>query len=362
MTDSYEDKMTISITNTCNINCIYCYSNKDAHHKQVIPLNFTKIGIKDFFNTHESRKIKFFGSGEPTTEIDLIKNIVDYARSISEKELELEIQTNGVFSKNTAKWLAKNFTTIYISSDGTPETQNYYRPAKNGKPTSDILEKNLKIIQKYGNAKIAIRATIGNKNIKKQKELIDYFKSFGVKYIWTRPIFPPPIGNNTFEQEIVNMDLYIEEYINAKKYADDLGIFYGSFLSCNFDSMSEHYCNATKPLPLLTTDGYVSSCDNVLFGENSDIFSFFIYGKWDKEKNIIQYSQSKINALRQRTVDNLEGCHSCSIKYQCGGHCLAEILEDTGSIYNKNESLCYGTQKLFSFMPKNISKYECRYP
>lgn len=357
-----EGKVTLSMTNQCNIDCIYCYSDKEAHHKQVLSLDFAKQGIADFFGSSTSRRIRFFGSGEPTVEIESIKKIVEYARGISEEDLDLEIQTNGIFGKKTAKYLADNFNTIYVSSDGSPDIQNYSRPGKKSTSTSNILEENLKFFRDHAIGRTAIRATIGRFNLDRQEEIIRYFHSLGVAYIWTRPIFPPPIGENKGHNERVEMKVYVNKFVEAQKIAKKLGVFYGSFLACNFDGNSPHYCSATRPSPLLTTDGYVSSCDNVLFGENTGIFSFFVYGKWDPIRKVIEYDPLKIDALKKRTVDNIPGCDGCSIKYKCGGHCIAEILEETGKVFGKKISSCHGTLQLAKLVPTDIENYKCRYP
>jgi len=357
-----EGKITFSITSKCNLDCIYCYSNKHSHKPQTLLLDFAKVGIDDFFDSSTSRRIRFFGSGEPTTEFQLLKDITLYCKEKAGDKLQAEIQTNGVFSDQIAAWIADNISTVYVSTDGEKFVQNYYRPSKGGKDTADIVSKNIKFLVKNGKGKLAVRSTIGNANLYRQRELLTYFSDLGVKYVWTRPIFPPPIGEQKGKDEIISLSEYAEEFVKAQSYAKELNIFLGSFMSCNFDVQHRHFCNASRPSPLLTTDGYVSSCDNVLFGENPGIYSVMIYGKWNPSEGKIIYDKSKIDRLRHRIVDNIDGCNGCEVKYNCGGFCIAELLECSGDMYGKKEGVCETIRLMAKHMPLNDGIYPCGHP
>ena len=70
------------LTTKCNLRCIYCYTYKNQDMKkehQTLDFNFAKRGVDDFFRDNTSRHIRFYGIGEPTLELELIKKIRDYA-------------------------------------------------------------------------------------------------------------------------------------------------------------------------------------------------------------------------------------------------------------------------------------------
>ena len=110
-----------------------------------------------------------------------------------------EIQTNGVFSRTIAAWLAEKVNIIWISSDGPPDVQDSYRITANKRPTSAIIAKNIRYLVENGRGMTGVRSTITEKTINRQKEIVEYFASLGVKYIWTDPLFPA-VGERTDHQ------------------------------------------------------------------------------------------------------------------------------------------------------------------
>ena len=106
-------------------------------------MNFVKKGIIDYFANYTSREIRFFGNGEPTIELDLIKKIVKFALS-KDSGSTFELQTNGFFSEDATKWIGKNINIVWVSCDGFSEIQNYYRPTINGGNSSVVVERNIR--------------------------------------------------------------------------------------------------------------------------------------------------------------------------------------------------------------------------
>jgi sulfatase maturation enzyme AslB (radical SAM superfamily) len=137
---------------------------------------------------------------------------------------------------------------ILISSDGTPDLQNYYRPFKGGNNSSDILEKNIKYLSSEGKGVTGIRMTITRESYDKQITNIDYFSALGIRNFWVDPIFPSVGAIEPIEK--LNMVEFTRCYIEAVKYAYAKGLTYGSILTCNFDHPGEYACRALLPVPL----------------------------------------------------------------------------------------------------------------
>lgn len=372
MSHSKKKMISFFVTTKCNLDCIYCYANKDrnTHKSQSIDFNFAKLGIDYFFKNYNSRHIRFFGSGEPTLELNLIKKINSYAKEKSNSLVTSEIQTNGTFNDNTRDWLAENVDIIWVSFDGPPEIQNYYRPFfKTGKPTSSILERNVRFLAVQGSGMTGARVTINKLNINKQIEMINYFRDLGIKYIWTDPLFPSvgyrPISNDLEAKDIkpaIDLDEYIENFIKAYEHAVNNNIFYGSFLGCNFDEKTNTHCRACDPMPHLTTDGYISACDMAMFGENPLHMDVFIYGKWNKQNNKLEFYEDKISQLKSRNLSNLTLCKSCEISENCGGYCLGEVVNETGSLFGKKGYTCKAIRKLSKHIPLNTGCFDYLHP
>lgn len=353
--------LSFFLTTSCNLACTYCYVNRneDGRRNQTIDLDFAKAGIDDYFAQSTSRHIRFFGAGEPTTKLELMRDIYNYAYENSGSPLTAEIQTNGIFPRKTADWLAENIDIIWISSDGPPEIHDRYRVTISGAPTSKALRESIRYLVKTSKGFVGVRATITKENVNMQKEIVDYFLSLGITHLWTTPLFP---GVGETDYQFFDHKLYAEKYLEAREYAESLGMFYGTFLACNFDAEVDYFCRACLPTPYLTTDGYVSACDMALFGELSDSekhMSPFIYGKWDKASGKIIYFQDKIEHLQSRNADNMPGCKGCPALKHCAGYCPGEVTNVTRDLFGKLPQICESIRYLFEVMHID---FEYKYP
>lgn len=344
------------LTTKCNLRCIYCYNSQERAkmQEQSLPLHIAKAGVDYFFSTNSSRHIRFYGPGEPTQEFGLLTQIVDYAKSKS-NNVTTEIQTNGCFNKNIRKWLLENMNIIWVSFDGEPNIQNHNRPCPNNKPSSPIIESNVRWLIENSNPQqlmVGARVTITNESITRQTQIIDYLSSLGIRYIWNDPIFPSvgkiPVCYNQqkLDEYHFDMDGYADCYIDAYKYAKTKGIFYGSFLTCNFDGKCTQHCRACTPVPHFTTDGYISACDLVTFGKNAGHMDCFVYGKWNDNKYRFDIDESKVSVLQNRNIETMLHCLHCEVREHCGGYCLGEVQNETGKLIGQKANVCKAMRKI----------------
>jgi len=124
-------------------------------------------------------------------------------------------------------------------------------------------------------------------------------------------------------------------------------VFYGSFLACNFDGICNKHCRACTPTPHFTSDGFVSACDLVTFGEKAHHMDCFVYGKWNEESQLFDFNENKIKQLQNRSVDNIEHCKLCSAKEHCGGYCLGEVQNETGKLNGQKPYACKAIKILY---------------
>ena len=360
------------LTTRCNLNCVYCYNAEERKNlvEHSLPFNIAKAGIDYFFSTNSSRHIRFYGPGEPTQEFHLMKQITEYAKSVSEN-VTVEVQTNGVFGASVRSWILDNVNILWISFDGPPDIQNYNRPVGGKAPSAPIIEANVRWInenKKTQDIMVGARVTMTNKNISRQIEMIDYFYDLGIRYIWTDPLFPAVGKQPVFEkycnktESDFDMDKYLDNYIDAYHYAKSKGVFYGSFLMCNFDGKTNIHCRACTPVPHLTPDGYVSACDMVVLGENAYHMDCFIYGKWDAEKNKFVFSQDKVELLQKRNIDTIPQCKKCEVRLYCGGYCLGEVVNETGNLFGQKPDTCKAIKRLYKELGSFSEPFDYLHP
>lgn len=356
------------LTTKCRLRCIYCYNQEQREklEEKSLSLEIAKAGIDDYFVNNQSRHIRFYGPGEPKEEFELMKQITEYARyKAGKKGITSELQTNGTFNPKIREWILDNINIVWVSFDGIPEFHDAQRPFPNGKPSSPIIEDNIKwLISHRGDRNLMVggRVTVTNLNSQRQQEMVDYFKSIGITYVWSDPEFPPvgdiPFCDDKKAQSAYrfDMDTYIQNYVHAYRYAKQNKIFYGSFLICNFDSDTKINCRSCSPVPHITPDGYISACDLVTLGADSKHMDCFIYGKWDDTQKKFVYYPERIKSLQDRNVDNLIHCKSCPAKMHCSGYCPGEIVNETGQLDGIKPMACKAIRWLFQELYDEIKK------
>lgn len=168
-------------TEYCNFNCTYCYEKKDKiFMKEEYYTGIINYILENYHNK-ESICINWFG-GEPTLKYkDIIKYNNIFHQIAKEKNIKFysSITTNGyILNKKIFKQLIDAGVNDYqITIDG--EQHDEFRVLKNGKPTKNIILKNLCDIRDTDfNFKIVIRRNIDNdSNYEFYNEIYEKFKN-----------------------------------------------------------------------------------------------------------------------------------------------------------------------------------------
>lgn len=336
--------ISILVTNRCNMACKYCYLGdtnvKERKEKRTVNLNFAKKAIKDYFSVQARPAVRFFADGEPTLEFDIIRELHDYAESITNNVSYFELQSNGFFSPEIAEWVRDNIDIVFISCDGMPCVHDMQRVSRNGVSTSEVIERNIKILNQNPKCQVGARATITKYNVYKQKEMIDYFYSLGVRILFSDKVFAP-IGGSS-EEFNIDYKTFVDEYVEARdyakeKYGDDF--FYGTMYSANFDEEVIYACRSCLPTPHVTPDGYITCCDMCVTADDTSMHEL-IYGVYDEKLDTIFYDQAAIEHIRTRKAENIPECRNCEVRNYCAGACLGEALNETGSLYGVKKEAC----------------------
>jgi uncharacterized protein len=352
--------LSFFLTTKCRLCCTYCYNQEEREkiEEKSLPLEIAKAGIDEYFTNNTSRHIRFYGPGEPTEEFFLMQQITDYAKQRADTiAITTELQTNGTFNPEIRKWILDNIDIVWVSFDGTPEFHDKQRPFPNNVPSSPVIEANIRwLLENKGNRNFMVggRVTVTDLNNQSHKEMVDYFKDMGLAYVWSDPEFPP-VGTIPFCDDSgaqaeyhFDMDAYVGNYIEAYRYAKQRGLFYGSFLICNFDSPTKVNCRCCTPVPHLTPDGFVSACDLVVLGASANHMDCFIYGEVDELTGGFKYYPEKIEALQNRNSDNIVHCKSCPAKLHCSGYCPGEIVNETGKLDGRKPHACKAVKRLYN--------------
>ncbi len=128
------DQLYINITNKCPCNCTFCIRHNGDSVLESGSLWFggdepSFDDVKNAFvdwDLSEFREAVFCGYGEPTERIDLLCDVCDYIRSIS--NIKIRLNTNGlsdlIHGKSTAELLKGRVDTVSVSLNA-PTNEEY---------------------------------------------------------------------------------------------------------------------------------------------------------------------------------------------------------------------------------------------
>lgn len=155
--------LILSVTDDCNLRCKYCifsdnYPLTRNYSKLYMDFGIAKKAVDYYFKCFKliQRKnplrkpvIGFYG-GEPLLNFDLIKKIVNYiGKEYHQFDTFYNITTNGtLLNLYKADFLIRNNFAIAISLDGPEKEHDRNRIFQNGKPTFQVILKNIKEIKK----------------------------------------------------------------------------------------------------------------------------------------------------------------------------------------------------------------------
>lgn len=361
--------MSFLMSSTCNLDCTYCYiphwGETVEPCDRTIDLEFAVAGMKEFFSWAPEPAIRFFAAGEPTIGFKRMTEIVEEGKRLVGDRLQVELQTNGYFNSGIADWVSENVDILWISSDGPPKYQDAQRPSVNGtRRSSPRVEANIKRFATHPTMQVGARATFLQENFDKQIEVLDYFRSLGLKYVCGAPAYSSTVNDHTPVPMLVR---FAQEFVPAFYHAQEKGQFYQTHLMVNFDEEVDCYCRAcTTPVcPQLTSDGYVSCCDWACFGEKylTGVLQDLIYGKWDKGSKQIVYFPEKKKAIEDRNVEHLSqgDCKGCPVVRHCAGGCIGKVMVRSGGLHKMDPNWCQATRYLAEHIPQNTGIYPVRH-
>ncbi len=352
--------LSILLTSECNLACTYCITGGRQYEEHLeISLEFAKAGIDHFFETTASRWIRFYAIGEPTTAFEKMAKITEYAHSKAGNALTVELQCNGTFafSQDVLEWVKRNVDIVYVSFDGLPDVHDKYRKTKGKKPTASLILDNIRYLLQH-NRFIAVRATVTEDLLYRQKEMIDFLGDMGIRYVFSKNVLPSV--NPKIQVQEVDLMEYAKTYIEAFRHAERKGIFYGNCYTCGFDEKCIYYCRQAIPAPHLTPDGFISSCDRAFSGTTP--LQDLLYGRYDAENSRILISQEKVEKVRSRHLYSLATCNNCEVGPYCSGSCVGTAYQKTGDFYGIVDDYCAAIKYMYHEMGWSRGMFPCYHP
>jgi len=332
-------RLMLFLTASCNLQCVYCHCNSETQKgdmDEAYAISVVKKYIKHVYDVAPSTdkiEITFMGGGEPFLRIKTIKKIVHYIDSIGING-EYTIVTNGtVGSTKEWEWLISREFRITISADGPPPIQNQQRKFvwENGK-TSDVIEKRFGMLSQNG-AKVNIRSTVMDVRRNGIKSICDYFEQ--IPCVKTHHLEPVSFAGRASSIKLNEMEFYSYFFRNYAPYLYKNPARYKSAWFKPFKK-SDGFCGAVYSNAIVTHDGYISLCSEVDSSmRNTNYGKKYISSHVNHDNPFL--SLNALEFAEKNSIENIDICKNCIIRYKCGGGCYIKRDRDfkgADSFYN----------------------------
>ena len=188
--------LCLHIAHDCNLACKYCFAEEGEYHGRRAMMSF-EVGKKalDFLVANSGSRVNlevdFFG-GEPLMNWDVVKQLVEYGRSLEEsnhKKFRFTLTTNGVLlNDEIMEYLNKEMSNVVLSLDGRKEVNDRMRPFRTGKGSYDlIVPKFQKLAESRNQSNYYVRGTFTRDNLDFSED-VKHFADLGFKQMSIEPV------------------------------------------------------------------------------------------------------------------------------------------------------------------------------
>ena len=176
--------LCLNVSHDCNLACKYCFAGQGEYHgdRALMSYEVGKQALDFLVANSGSRKnleVDFFG-GEPLMNLDVVKQLVEYGRSIEEekgKKFRFTLTTNGVLlDDDFVEYANKELKNVVLSIDGRKEVNDRMRPTRNGKGSYDIIMPKFKEFAKKRQGEYYIRGTFTHNNLDFCDDVVNFIE------------------------------------------------------------------------------------------------------------------------------------------------------------------------------------------
>ncbi len=329
--------LCLHIAHTCNLNCSYCFASQGKYHGERALMSFD-VGKRalDFLvensGTRRNLEVDFFG-GEPLMNFDVVKRLVEYARSIEKeknKNFRFTLTTNGVLiDDDVIDFANREMSNVVLSLDGRREVHDRFRVDYAGKGSFDsIVPKFQRLVKARGGKNYYMRGTFTHYNpdfLNDIKAMLDLgFTELSMEPVVTSPSDPSALTEA--DKEIVFKQYEeLAELMLLRDKENKPFTFYHYMIDikggpCIYKRISG--CGSGTEYMAVTPWGDLYPCHQFVGDEK-----FLLGNIWDGVKNTeIQNEFFSCNVYAR------EECRDCWARLYCSGGCAANAYHATGSV------------------------------
>ena len=329
--------LCLHVAHTCNLNCAYCFASQGKYHGDRALMSF-EVGKRaldyliEHSGTRRNLEVDFFG-GEPLMNWDVVKQIVEYARSVEKekgKNFRFTLTTNGVLiDDDVIEFSNKEMSNVVLSLDGRKEIHDRLRVDYAGNGSYDrIVPKFKQFVNARGGRNYYMRGTFTHANPDFTKDVF-HMADMGFTELSMEPVVcaeddPAALTEADIETVKKEYETLAFEMMKRKKEGRPF-TFYHYMLDltggpCIYKRISG--CGSGTEYMAVTPWGDLYPCHQFV-GEEA----YKLGNIWDGVTN-----PSLREEFRACNAYSRPECRDCWAKLYCSGGCAANAYHASGSI------------------------------
>ncbi len=336
--------MCLNIAHDCQLRCKYCFASTGDFGKgrKLMSLETGKHAIDFLLENSGDRpnlELDFFG-GEPLMNFNVVKQIVEYARSREKeynKKFRFTITTNGLLlDDDKIDFINKEMSNVVLSIDGRKEVNDYFRVLPNGQGCYDmIIPKYKKLVEGRGDKEYYVRGTFTNRNKDFSNDVFALYEA-GFDQISVEPV----VGDS--DEYALVMDDLPEIFKEYERLADRIIENEKNGKKFNFFHFMIDLDQG--PCAIKRLRGCGCGNDYVAVTPDGDIFPCHQFVGIDEYKmgNIDEgtFDQEMKKDFAAAHVYSKPDCRECWAKFYCSGGCNANNYQYEGDIRKAHKISC----------------------
>ncbi len=337
--------MCLHVAHDCNLRCKYCFASTGdfGEGRRLLDFETGKKAIDFLIEKSKGRhnlELDFFG-GEPLMNFEVVKQIVEYARSLEQEHNKLfrfTITTNGMLLDDAKiDYINKEMSNVVLSIDGRRGVNDKMRPCINGAGSYDIImDKYKRLVEKRGHDQYYARGTFTKYNLDFANDVMHLYEE-GFDQLSVEPVVSP--SDKDYALTEAELPRIFEEYeilakkiIAIKKQGKSINFFH--FMldldqgPCAIKRLRG--CGCGNEYVAVTPDGDIYPCHQ------------FVGMKEWKMGNLHEgtFDFKLKDYFSQTTVYNKHDCKECWAKFYCSGGCNANNLQYAGDVLKSHKLSC----------------------
>ena len=337
--------LCLHVAHTCNLNCSYCFASQGKYHgdRAIMSFEVGKQALDFLVENSGSRtnlEVDFFG-GEPLMNWDVVKQLINYGRSIEKekhKNFRFTVTTNGVLiDDDVIEFCNKEVSNVVLSLDGRKEIHDRLRVDYKGEGSYDtIVPKFQKFVKARGDKGYYMRGTFTHANPDFTKDVF-HMADLGFTELSMEPVVGKPTDPSSLTPEDIEIvkeqyEILAKDMLRREKEGKPI-TFYHYMLDltsgpCIYKRISG--CGSGTEYMAVTPWGDLYPCHQFV-GEDE----YLLGNVWDGVKN-----DKMRDEFRSCNAYARKECKDCWAKLYCSGGCAANAYHASGTIRGIYEPGC----------------------